>query len=454
MSDFSRAIADRYKITGELGSGAMGHVYRAVQLASNRPVAIKVLAEDLILDPKSLKRLKREAKALSVLNHSGIVCVYEFDTVSAKMPFLVMEFVPGRSLKEVITDRKLSYDETLNLMTQAAKALSHAHVKGIIHRDIKPANMLIDEERMELKIVDFGIARPSNNYTREQLTVQGEVFGSPLYMSPEQCQGSELDTRSDIYSLGCVMFECVAGRPNVPFRGSNAYETMTMHLNNPPPVLEEMLELGAYREISDIVAKALSKKPEDRFASMTEFASRLAVLRETVVRPKTDETTVQTAVAQAAQSVMKTGHSLQNMTAYNHKTQPQEQSHSQIDMEDDEDFAERREANSSQKDMKIPILLAVGAILVAAAFWAGFSVNSHNNEKPKETTVAPAPRPVVRGSDALHPPEDVKEEVPNQTESPDGASSENSPVGDPEVQEVNVDIDVQDEQKTKPGNKE
>lgn len=430
----------------------MGHVYRAVQLASGRPVAIKVLAEDLILDPKSLKRLKREAKALSVLNHSGIVCVYEFDTVSANLPFLVMEFVPGRSLKDVITDRKLTFDETLNLMTQAAKALSHAHVKGIIHRDIKPANMLIDEERMELKIVDFGIARPSNNYTREQLTMQGEVFGSPLYMSPEQCNGSELDTRSDIYSLGCVMFECIAGRPNVPFRGSNAYETMTMHLNNPPPVLADMVDLGNYREISDIVARALCKKPEDRFASMTDFASRLAVLRETVVRPKTDETTIQTPVAQAAQS-MQTGHSLQNMRAYNPGITSNSQtfSHAEIDTEDD---AERD--LSSQKDMKIPILIGAALVLVAVAFWAGFSVNTRNQEKPKETTVAPPTRPVVRGVDALHAPEETGKEdsAPVQTAAPAVESRQNPPAGQPEVQEVNVDIDVQEEQKAKSGNKE
>lgn len=430
----------------------MGHVYRAVQLASGRPVAIKVLAEDLILDPKSLKRLKREAKALSVLNHSGIVCVYEFDTVSANLPFLVMEFVPGRSLKDVITDRKLTFDETLNLMTQAAKALSHAHVKGIIHRDIKPANMLIDEERMELKIVDFGIARPSNNYTREQLTMQGEVFGSPLYMSPEQCNGSELDTRSDIYSLGCVMFECIAGRPNVPFRGSNAYETMTMHLNNPPPVLADMVDLGNYREISDIVARALCKKPEDRFASMTDFASRLAVLRETVVRPKTDETTIQTPVAQAAQS-MQSGHSLQNMKAYNPGITSNSQtfSHAEIDTQDDGELEP-----SSQKDMKIPILIGAALVLVAVAFWAGFSVSTSNLKKPRETTVAPPPRPVVRGVDALHAPEETRKEESAHVETtgPQSESQQNAPAIEPEIQEVNVDIDVQEEQKAKSGNKE
>ncbi|MDX1989918.1 MAG: serine/threonine-protein kinase [Candidatus Obscuribacter sp.] len=281
MTDFETAIQNRYRITGELGSGTMGNVYKAVQLATNRPVAIKVLASDLLRDSKSLKRLKREAKALSVLNHTGIVCVYEFDTHSAPVPFMVMEFVPGRSLKAILKSRQLKLEETVNLMLQAAKALSHAHYKGIIHRDVKPANMLIDEERMELKIVDFGIARPASNLTQEQLTMQGEVFGSPLYMSPEQCQGIEIDARSDIYSLGCVLFECLTGHP--PYRGISAFDTMTMHLNSAVPKLEDELDLGPYRALATIVEKTLCKKPADRFASMSDLATSLAILKETVV---------------------------------------------------------------------------------------------------------------------------------------------------------------------------
>jgi len=281
VTDFATAIQNRYRITGELGSGTMGNVYKAVQLATNRPVAIKVLASDLLRDSKSLKRLKREAKALSVLNHTGIVCVYEFDTHSAPVPFMVMEFVPGRSLKAILKSRQLKLEETVNLMLQAAKALSHAHYKGIIHRDVKPANMLIDEERMELKIVDFGIARPASNLTQEQLTMQGEVFGSPLYMSPEQCQGIEIDARSDIYSLGCVLFECLTGHP--PYRGVSAFDTMTMHLNSVVPKLEDELDLGPYRALATIVEKTLCKKPADRFASMSDLATSLAILKETVV---------------------------------------------------------------------------------------------------------------------------------------------------------------------------
>lgn len=278
VSDFEKALESRYRILGKLGEGAMGQVYRAVQLETGRPVAIKALARDLIADPKSLKRLEREAKSLSVLSHTGIVCVYEFDTVTADVPFLVMEFVPGRSLKQILKERQLKLKETLNLMAQAAKALSHAHVKGIIHRDVKPANMLIDEARMELKIVDFGIARKASNLT-EQLTIEGEVFGSPLYMSPEQCQGNELDARSDIYSLGCVLFECLTGRP--PFRGISAFDTMTMHLNEKPAALASLINLGAYGELDEIVGRCLEKNPENRYQQMSELASALAVLKET-----------------------------------------------------------------------------------------------------------------------------------------------------------------------------
>lgn len=264
----------------------MGQVYRAVQLETGRPVAIKALARDLVSDPKSLKRLEREAKSLSVLSHTGIVCVYEFDTATADVPFLVMEFVPGRSLKQILKERQLKLKETLNLMAQAAKALSHAHVKGIIHRDVKPANMLIDEARMELKIVDFGIARKASNLT-EQLTIEGEVFGSPLYMSPEQCQGNELDARADIYSLGCVLFECLTGRP--PFRGISAFDTMTMHLNEKPAALSSMINLGPYGELDEIVERCLEKNPENRYQQMSELASALAVLKETAAAVSDEE---------------------------------------------------------------------------------------------------------------------------------------------------------------------
>jgi len=280
LPDFAQSISSRYRITGELGAGAMGVVYRAIQLDLGRPVAIKVLSEDVALEPVYLKRLKREARALSVLNHPGIVSVFDFDTTSADRPFLVMELVPGRAFKDLLKERRPSLATTLNLMQQAARALQHAHEKGIVHRDIKPANLLIDEERMELKIVDFGIARPASNMTQEQLTIQGEVFGSPLYMSPEQCSGKELDARSDIYSLGCVLFECVASRP--PFRGDSAFETMTMHLNTPPPVLKDEFDLGLFKDLSDIAAIALSKKPESRYQEMTQMAGDLDILESKV----------------------------------------------------------------------------------------------------------------------------------------------------------------------------
>lgn len=280
MPDFAQSISSRYRITGELGAGAMGVVYRAIQLDLSRPVAIKVLSEDVALEPVYLKRLKREARALSVLNHPGIVSVFDFDTTSADRPFLVMELVPGRAFKDLLKERRPSLASTLNLMQQAARALQHAHEKGIVHRDIKPANLLIDEERMELKIVDFGIARPASNMTQEQLTIQGEVFGSPLYMSPEQCSGKELDARSDIYSLGCVLFECIASRP--PFRGESAFETMTMHLNAPPPVLKDEFDLGLFKDLSDIAAIALSKKPESRYQEMSQMAGDLDILESKV----------------------------------------------------------------------------------------------------------------------------------------------------------------------------
>lgn len=365
MTDFATAIQNRYRITGELGSGTMGNVYKAVQLATNRPVAIKVLACDLLRDSKSLKRLKREAKALSVLNHTGIVCVYEFDTHSAPVPFMVMEFVPGRSLKAILKSRQLKLEETVNLMLQAAKALSHAHYKGIIHRDVKPANMLIDEERMELKIVDFGIARPASNLTQEQLTMQGEVFGSPLYMSPEQCQGIEIDARSDIYSLGCVLFECLTGHP--PYRGISAFDTMTMHLNSAVPKLEDELDLGPYRALTTIVAKTLCKKPADRFASMSDLATSLAILKETVVTAETSH-----------QAVRSKG--LPSGKVHTHKP--------------------AQERVSKAHGIKLLLLVMVGLAAVLASIYAGLSWKKESISKSAFTPKLP-----LKQSTDTHPEE-------------------------------------------------
>ena len=225
----------KYKILAVAGEGGMSHVYKAEQKPIDRVVAVKTLKLQLLEDPGLFKRFQREVKALSQLNHPNIVTAFDCFFGANGQVYFVMDYLSGRSLQEVLAvEKRLSPERAREIFVQVCSATEHANRHGIVHRDLKPGNIMLTGNSGEevVKIVDFGLAKLGADAQR--LTQTGELWGSPLYMSPEQCQGLELDSRSDIYSLGVVIFEALTG--STPFFGANCVETFKMHLHSAPQI--------------------------------------------------------------------------------------------------------------------------------------------------------------------------------------------------------------------------
>ncbi len=268
-------FAQKYEILDLLGKGGMSVVYRARHKVLDKIVALKVLHVHLANDALSLRRFKQEAQAAGTLNHPNIVAVHDCGESEDGTPYIVMDLVQGRPLSEVLRKSgKLKLEKFLSLMRQVTSALDHAHKAGVVHRDLKPSNIMIAETSSgeTAKLVDFGIAKmiSSSSEGAQQLTQTGEVFGSPFYMSPEQCGGASVDNRSDIYSLGCVMYESLSGKP--PHKGDSVVETIHKHMNDSPPPLEAaQLSDEARQKLEVILLRCLAKQPEDRYQSMSEL---------------------------------------------------------------------------------------------------------------------------------------------------------------------------------------
>lgn len=280
-------LGDAYTVLERIGKGGMGSVYRAVRNADNCPCAIKVLHEFLKDDEQAVRRFEQEASAVITLSHKNLVKAFAWSTAPSGAPFLVMEFVEGDSLEQFL--KQVTYieaREAVYIFLQVCTALTFAHQHCIIHRDVKPGNIILTSSESgtkTIKLVDFGIAKVrslSDRATRD-LTQTGEVFGSPHYMSPEQCLGFELDSRSDIYSLGCVMYECLSGRP--PFAGHNPVQLIAKHLSAELPPLricESSMPAQCNRKLEEIVSRCLEKEPADRYFSVEILASELSGLIE------------------------------------------------------------------------------------------------------------------------------------------------------------------------------
>ncbi|MBS2008608.1 MAG: serine/threonine protein kinase [Cyanobacteria bacterium SZAS TMP-1] len=274
-------FGEHYQILSVLGRGGMSVVYKAKHKLMDRIVAIKVLHGDV--DQTGTERFKHEAQTASALNHPNIVSVYEFGFIDGHA-FLVMDCLEGENLNEILQkDVRIPVERAINIFRQACLGLDHAHKKGVVHRDLKPGNLCIiqGEGGNEIvKIVDFGIAKlmPETGKDQTRLTQTGEVFGSPLYMSPEQCLARPIDLRSDIYSLGCLMYECLTG--SVPIEGDTAYETMTMHVHKAPESFAKKApDLHINPSIEAIVFRCLEKKPEDRYQSCGELMADLPTIK-------------------------------------------------------------------------------------------------------------------------------------------------------------------------------
>lgn len=270
-------LAGNYEILEVLGQGGMGVVYRGKHSLMERIVAIKMLLSQLISDTNSVKRFQQESKAAARLKHPHIIDVYDFGISPAGQPYIVMEFLEGTPLSDLIKkEGQIGVERSIKLISQACDALDHAHKQGVVHRDLKPSNIVLtqyDEEKDYVKVVDFGVAKlieVGNNNEGQRLTQAGEVCGSPVYMSPEQCMGQDLDARSDIYSMGIVLYETLTGK--LPILGKTMVDTMSKHISEAPvPFNEARPDLYIPERLEWVVNKAMAKDPAQRHQTMEEF---------------------------------------------------------------------------------------------------------------------------------------------------------------------------------------
>lgn len=257
-------LADRYRIIGRRGRGGMAVVYTAHDEVLDRTVAVKVLADHLLDDPRALHRFEREARAAARLNHPNVVAVHDA-AADGDIHFLVMELVDGTSLAERLHNGPLAVTETLAIADQVTAALAAAHAADLVHRDIKPSNILLTADG-RAKVADFGIARAMTPSATRTATAMGSV----PYIAPEQLDGRDgADPRSDLYAFGCVLFECVTG--HAPFEGDSTAAVLGQHLHLPAPALD-----SSRRELDDLVADLLAKDPAARPQSATAVRERIA----------------------------------------------------------------------------------------------------------------------------------------------------------------------------------
>jgi serine/threonine protein kinase len=273
-----------YQIVAPLGEGGMAAVYKAYHPAMERYIALKVLPRHMAFSEEFLTRFRREAKLLAQLQHPHILPVFDYGEVDG-YPYIVMPFIVSGTLADILRKQRLSLPEVRRILTQIGDALSYAHGRGMIHRDIKPSNVLIDE-RGNCLLTDFGLARMVE--AAEKLTTSGSIMGTPAYMSPEQGMGSNTDYRSDLYSLGVILYEMITGR--VPYTAETPVAVVFKHIQDPLPAarkfnpnLPEALEL--------VLLKSLAKNPEDRYQTADEFVQ--AVQRVIPESPAADKTLAQ-----------------------------------------------------------------------------------------------------------------------------------------------------------------
>lgn len=268
-------IAKHYEIIGEAGSGNVSRVYRARHLLINKIVAIKLLHQHNLAKANTVMRFQREATIVALLDHPNIVKFYEFGVHSTEQPYLILEFVEGKTLSQIVEEGgPMEPHRACSLFIQILDAIEHLHQNDILHRDIKPDNVMLNEKDV-VKLVDFGFAGKHHRDEQEQsLTKVGEIFGTPNYMSPEQQMGKELDERSDIYSLSALLFFLLAGRP--PFQAQSTLTTLMQHASEAPPsVASRVSDSELAKRLDDVIAHGLAKEPENRIQTIGQFRSEI-----------------------------------------------------------------------------------------------------------------------------------------------------------------------------------
>src|SRR3954466_2115419 len=273
-----------HRIEGVLGRGGMGVVYRVTDLRLNRAVALKVITPALSADDDLRRRFQRESQLAASVRQPNVVTIYQAGE-SDGLLFVTMELIQGTDLRGMISQRgRIDMASSAAIVTQIAMALDAAHATGLVHRDVKPANVLIaDAQPLHVYLTDFGLTKRTSS--QSGITKTGLFVGPIDYAAPEQIKGWPVDARADVYALGCVLFEMIAGQP--PFRRENEYATMYAHTSDPPPALSSMAA-GVSPALDAAVARALEKAPEDRFQSAGDFARAVAasVAGDTVIEPE------------------------------------------------------------------------------------------------------------------------------------------------------------------------
>lgn len=294
-------VAARYRLVADIGAGGMGQVFKAEDMQAKTVCAVKVMHNHLRESDINLKRFEREGEVAVALKHENIVSVTDYGFTETMEPFIVMEFLEGESLADILqTEKQLSIESFCHIFGAVCSGLSYAHLSNVVHRDVKPSNiMILGGPKGQIKIVDFGIARvckstgevcPTSANASEtspgtvatlqgldsqrlqQLTQPGEIFGSPLYMSPEQFYGEEADCRSEVYALGCMMFESLAGKP--PLKGSNAMATLAKKVTEVAPPIRSLNE-KVPPAVESMIERCLERNPDERYQTVAELREAL-----------------------------------------------------------------------------------------------------------------------------------------------------------------------------------
>jgi len=451
-------LGNRYNVLSVIGRGGMSVVYKAKEINTSQVVAVKTLRTQSLTDEMVVKRFQREAELLSRLNHPRIVNLHAYGTSARGQPYFVMDFLQGDNLVTVLKrDDHLDPERFQDIFVQVCAAIEHAHKHGAIHRDIKPGNIMLTRTKRTkdyVKVVDFGIAKLAEE--AQKLTRMGEVWGSPIYMSPEQCMGAAIDARSDIYSLGIVMYECLTGR--VPFLGRNYADTMGKQISEmPPPFKKIRPDLDIPESLEAIVMMALAKEPEHRYQSLTQMRKDLesalsAQPNPAVSVPPKSSTKDGKGLSKSAAQVASSRDSSNKMKAPDGKKEARPtQSKSNMRSQTTPDM-ERPRKNTITRSRLEPavinphrlrnlVLIAGGSLLVTASV---IMIFTHGDQVA--SVVASVLKQMVGGSDDDQKQEKDPQQALQEWLAPGGAASTASGTGQSTGQSTDQSIDQSSDQ--------